>query len=276
MSSPRVTVLIVTYNRAEFLKEAIQSVLDQTYLGWELLIADDGSTDETGKVVQEFAARDARIRYIKSSHFGRIAKISNFGFRYAQGEYVAILDDDDEWLDPNKLKKQLEFLDKNPDYVACGGGFVLVNIKGEEIGRLFKPEKDEAIRLNAIFANPMINSTTLFRRSVAEKIGLYDESLPQFADWDFWLKMGLEGKLCNFQEYFLKYRMWEKGMSFSKQKECAKATRIIVPRYRRKYPNAFKGFLFMISYSVYAYIPNFIKKFTNPILSKLKKTIAAR
>ncbi len=276
MSTPKVTVLIATYNRSHLLDKAIHSVTLQVFGDWELLIADDGSTDATEKVVKNWETKDRRIKYLKSSHFGRIAKISNFGLRQAKGEYVAILDDDDEWFDPNKLQKQVSFLDKNPDYVGCGGGFVGFNLKGVELGQFFKPENDENIRAKAIFANPMANSTTLFRRSVAEKIGFYDESLPQFADWDFWLKLGLEGKLYNFQEYFSRYLMWDKSMSFSKQKECAKATRVIVPRYWRKYPGALKGFCFMFAYSFYAYLPNFIKKFLNPLLSTLKKIIASR
>lgn len=270
---PKVTVLIVTHNRAQFISRAIESVLTQTYESWELIVADDGSTDETEKVVRGLVKKDSRIKYLKGPHFGRIAKISNFGLKEAGGEYVAILDDDDYWIDPKKLEKQIRFLDENKDYVGCGGGFIVADKKGEEKIKTFKPEKNDDIKKNALVANPIVNATSVFRFAVAKKIGLYDESMLQFADWEFWLKIGLEGKLYNFQEYFTKYQMWEGGMSFSKQKEAASSAIRIVSRYRKLYPRYPKALLFVCSYYLYAQLPDIIKKTLNPALSRIKKAI---
>lgn len=88
----------------------------------------------------------------------------------------------------------------------------MINQEGNTTAKILKPENDADIRKVMLFANPMANSSTIFRRSVAEKLGLYDETMLQFADWDFWLKMGLEGKIYNFPEYFLSYRMWGGGI----------------------------------------------------------------
>lgn len=271
--SPKVSVLIATYNRAQFISRAIKSVLDQTYKDWELIIADDGSTDETEKVVLGFGKKESRIIYLKAPHFGRIAKISNFGLKHAKGEYVAILDDDDHWCDPEKLSKQVKFLDENSEYVGCGGGFIVIDENQKVKMKFFKPERNEDIRKNFLIANPMANSTAMFRLSAAQKVGLYDESLPQFADWDFWLKMGVAGKLYNFQEYFSYYLMWNKSMSFSKQKETSYSALIIIPRYKNNYPHYFKARIFVLLYYIYARLPEFIKNFLNPILSNLKKII---
>lgn len=270
--SPKVTVLIATYNRSQFVGRAIESVLNQTLEDLEIIIADDGSSDNTEAIVRGLASQDSRIKYLKGPHFGRIAKISNFGLKEARGEYVAILDDDDWWIDSRKLEKQVQFLENNPDHVGCGGGFVVVDKEGGEKLRALKPESNDDIRKNALVANPMVNATTVFRLEAAKKAGFYDETMLQFADWDFWLKLGLLGRLYNFQEYFIKYQMWEGGMSFSKQKEAASSGLRIVSRYKNLYPRYPKAIALACAYYLYARLPDFIKKSLNPILSRIKKT----
>jgi len=272
---PLVSILMATYNRAGFLPRAIRSVLNQSYQGWELLVADDGSVDETKKTVEELAAKDARIRYLWHSHTGRIAVISNFGLRRVQGKYVAVLDDDDYWIDADKLSKQVGFLENNPEYAGCGGGIMLTDQEGRSYGGVKKPESDQAIRKNALIANPMANSTTLFRYDAAKEIGFYDESLLQFADWDFWLKMNLIGKLYNFPEYFGTYTMWSGGSSFKKQRQAARSGLTIIFRYRGKYGSFWLALLSGSAYFIYAYLPNRLKSFWNPILSRLKKKLFA-
>lgn len=268
---PKVSILLTTFNRVQLLDRAIQSAIDQDFKDWELIIADDGSTDDTEKIGREWEKKDNRIKYLRASRFGRIAKISNFGLKQAKGEYIAVLDDDDMWAAKDKLTKQTKFLDENPDYVGCGGGYIIIDKNEKEKFRLLKPEEHEAIVENALLANPMVNTTTMFRRNVAKEIGFYDESLPEFADWDFWLKMGLRGKLYNFPEYFVRYQMWDIGSSFAKQKGTAYSTLQIVPRYKSKYPHYKRAILLAYTYRTYTFLPNFIKKFSNPILSKLKK-----
>jgi len=273
MPNPKVSILIATYNRANLLGRAIESVVDQDFKDWELLIADDGSTDDTEKVVRTFSSTDARIKYLRGPHFGRIAKISNFGLKEAKGEYVAILDDDDHWCDPQKLTKQVKFLDEHKDYVACGGGFIVVDEDQKVKMKFFKPQTDQEIRKNFLIANPMANSTSMFRLVSAKKVGLYDETILQFADWDFWLKLGLKGKLYNFPEYFSYYLMWAKSMSFSKQKETASSALVILPRYKNYYPRYKKAIITIFAYNIYVRFPSFIKSFLNPLLSNLKKAI---
>ncbi|MDO8574548.1 MAG: glycosyltransferase family 2 protein [bacterium] len=273
MSPLKVSILITTWNRAHLISRAIQSAIDQNFKDWELIIADDGSTDNTEKICKEWEKKDHRIKYLRAPHFGRIAKISNFGLKHTQGEYIAILDDDDMWAATDKLDKQVKFLDENKDYVACGGGYVIIDKNEKEKSRLLKPEEHESIIENALLANPMVNTTTIFRKSIAEKIGFYDETLPEFADWNFWLKMGLEGKLYNFPLHFAYYQMWDTGSSFSKQKGTAYSSLQIVPRYKGKYPHYKKAITLAYAYYIYTLLPNFIKKFLNPVLSRFKKTI---
>ncbi len=271
MMKPKVSVLMATWCRPKIIGEAIQSVLDQTFQDWELIVADDGSPDETPQVMAEWQKKDRRIKYVRIEHAGRIAIVSNAGLRAAQGEYVAILDDDDAWSDPDKLQKQVEFLDGHPDYVACGGGMITVDEAGRELGRFLKPETDEAIKRMALSANPLVNSTTVFRRIANGVPALYDESLPQFADWGFWLELGRKGKFYNFKEYFVRYRMWDKSSSFTKQKANAQAALVIVKRYRNYYPGFGRAFALAVAYRAYVALPVFVRRLLNPVLSAGKK-----
>ena len=118
MNRPKVSIIIPTYNRAKLLSRAIKSVLDQTFKDFELIIVDDGSTDNTKGVVEEFQKKDSRIKYIWQENSGAPAKPKNTGIRQARGEYVAFLDDDDEWF-PKKLEKQIELFEDNIGFVGC-------------------------------------------------------------------------------------------------------------------------------------------------------------
>ncbi len=270
MANPKVSVLMTTYNRPQFVGQSIQSVIDQTLKDWELVISDDSENNATEKVVEPFADKDKRIHYFHRLKKGSIANSSNFALGKATGEYVAILDDDDWWMDPKKLEKQIAFLDTHRDYIGCGGGFVSINKDGKETGKILKQRDDAAIRRVALYANPMANSTTMFRRVEA---GFYDESLPQFADWDFWLHAGKIGKLYNFPDYFLAYRMWHEGASFLYQKTNVNAAFVIIRRYKHDYPGFTKAYILTAMYWIYARFPAFIRNGMNEFLSRLKKAL---
>ncbi len=108
MHTPKVSVIIITYNRAHLLKTAMQTVFDQTFEDFELLIIDDASTDDTENTVKSF--HDPRVRYVKHAQNQREGGARNTGMQHAEGEYIAFFDDDDEWL-PNKLQLQVDLLD---------------------------------------------------------------------------------------------------------------------------------------------------------------------
>ncbi|MDE2100206.1 MAG: glycosyltransferase family 2 protein [Patescibacteria group bacterium] len=271
--NPKVSVLIATHNRSRFLSRAVESVLSQSFKDLEVIISDCRSTDDTAEVARNFEKKDSRVHYFQGEPTKRIAATSNFGLKHARGQYVAILDDDDLWTDSEKIKKQVEFLDENPEYVACGGGMVAVDKNGKEMFKFLKPLSDKDIKSRALFANPMANSTTLFRMDAAKKVGLYDESLLQFADWDFWLKIGKAGKLSNFPEYFTNYTIWEKGQSFAKQRENAVSAVVIVLRYKRYYKGFIGALTLALLYLGYAYLPSWLRSWINPTLTRLKKTI---
>ncbi len=273
MHDPRVSIIMATWNRGHAIGRGIQSAREQTFTDWELVIIGDGPPSDTEAIIREWVKKDERIIYKRIEHVGRIAVVSNTGLAMARGEYVAILDDDDWWLDERKLEKQVAFMDSHPDCVACGGWYAVVDTEGTEIARVQKPEDDAAIRRVALAANPIANSSAFFRRSLGAR---YDESLKQFADWDFWLMLGKKGKLYNLPEYFLAYRMWHGGSSFMFQRENARAALRIVRRYRDDYPGYPKAIVLATAYLWYTFLPSWVRRTTNRSLSRLKKFLFSR
>jgi glycosyltransferase involved in cell wall biosynthesis len=273
MEKPTVSIVTAAWSRAQYIGIGIQSAINQTFKDWELIIIDDGSPDNTAEVIAEWQKKDSRIKYSRIEHAGRISVVSNVALRHARGEFIAILDDDDYWTDPRKLEKQVAFLKAHPDYIACGGWFTTVDGDGKETAKLQKPETDEAIRRIMLFANGIANSSSMFRR---EPAGFYDETLKGFADWDFFLRLGKLGKLYNFPEYFLAYRMWHKGGSVVDQKKNAAAALVIVHRYRNDYPGYAKAIVLTRLHWLYAQLPLWIRRATHASLSRIKKMLFSR
>lgn len=279
MTNPKVSILMATYNRAGMISRTIESVLEQSFKDWELIIADDGSTDDTQEVVRawqkkepfDMAQGNPRIVYLRRESNQGISKNYNMGLRAARGEYVAMIDDDDPWRDKEKLKKQVEFLDKNPEYVGCGAGVIVVDGNGRELYRYLKPQTDAQIRARMLFSNLMANSTTMFRRATGEAVGWYDESARYSGDRDFWLKLGLKGKLCNFPEYFSYYTMTGSNTSIAKIRPHLKASLAIMRRYKNNYPHYAVALVFNWIQYGYSFLPFFIRRPLHYSLARLKR-----
>jgi glycosyltransferase involved in cell wall biosynthesis len=275
MNVPKVTIVMLTYNRPQMIGRAIASATAQTLADWELVIVQDGDNPETEVLVQQWSATDARIRFFRRGLVGSIAEASNFALEQARGEYVAILDDDDWWASPGKLASQVAFLDQRPDYVATGGGYIVVDQHGKQRGHFYKPESDQAIRAKALIANPIANSTAMFRRVVNGNPVRYDASLRQFADWDFWLAMGSLGKLHNVPEDLAYYALWDGGSSFKHQKANAWAGLRIIGKHRRAYRGYVWALPMSLLYLAYAHLPMGLKRISYESLSALKKALTA-
>ena len=262
-----------TYNRAAMLRAAVKSVQGQSFTDWELIIADDGSTDDTPEVVAHLQATEPRITYVRNDVNRGISINYNSGLRRARGEYVAMIDDDDAWIPRDKLARQIKFLDEHRDYAGCGGGIVVVDTAGREKYRYLKPERDEQIRALMLYSNPMANSTTLFRRTVGEQVGWYDESTRYSGDRDFWLKAGLQGKLYNFPDYFSYYTMSGDNTSIAKLKPHLAASLLIMKRYKRDYPHYAPALALNQLQYAYSFLPVWFRKIIHTALARLKRAV---
>ncbi len=268
---PRISIIMGTYSRAQLIEHAVASVQAQSFSDWELVIADDGSSDNTISVVEKLMQKDSRIVFIKNSVNQGISKNYNSAFRVTRGTYIAMIDDDDPWIDPNKLETQVKFLDENPDYVGCGGGVIVVDGAGRELYRYLKPETDTNIRKRMLFSNPMANSTTMFRREVGARVSWYDETTRYSGDRDFWLKMGLAGKLYNFPLYFSYYTMNGANTSIVNIRPHLASSLAVMKRYRGKYSGYLSALLFNKIQYLYAGLPLSIRNRTHYFFAQAKR-----
>ncbi len=188
--APLVTVTVTTYNRAGMVIEALDSVFAQTYPNFEVVVVDDGSTDDTRRVIQE--RYGDRLTYIYQENQGP-AVARNTSVRAARGEYIALMDDDDLWL-PTKLEKQMAALEEHPDcalaYCAC----LQASADGQNTGKIHRSTDRGRTGDNfALFLRQAVITETcvILRRRAFDELGLFDEELPTGKDTDLFLRVAL-------------------------------------------------------------------------------------
>lgn len=258
---PKVSIIILTKDRAELLKKALLSVQAQTFKDYEVVVVNDGSSDNTEKILQDFKItrfKDYEIERFKDLKI--ITHQTSVGITASRqeallavsGEYIAFLDDDDEWIDADKLAKQVKYLDEHPETVLCGGGIAITRLQDEKIIRLknykiarFRPVTDEKIRKSMLLRNNFFTSTVMFRRAAALSAGGFVKDQDDFAeDYDLWLRLGKLGKMYNFQEAFTAYRL--PHYNKSKVKDFLKKQLRLIKREREAYPYYFLAYLILI------------------------------
>ena len=193
-STPLVSIVIPTYNHANFLGKSLESIIDQTYNNWEAIVIDNHSTDETNQVIDKF--KDSRIQYFKISNYGIIAKSRNFGINVAKGDWIAFLDSDDWWT-KDKLEICLKNIDQNIDFIYHKLEIIydksksLLNRK-RYIGRqLNKPILHNLLTSQIEEGNAIGNSSVLVRKDILIRIGGISENRDLVASEDFntWLRV---------------------------------------------------------------------------------------
>lgn len=235
---PLVSVMMASYDRAPLIGQAIESVMAQNYPNWELLVLDDASKDNTYDVVQDFMARDSRIKWLPAHHNLGINKNRNRGFERAIGEYIAILDSDDYWADPRKLEKQVGFLESHPDHALVGTGIMTVDGQDRKLGALEFALDDASIRRRMLMKNQFTHSSVLLRASALPLPSPYDESgfVSIWEDYELFLRLGLRHKFANLPEMTTAYRLHSGNITKARRLEGARAHLNIIRKYRHDYP----------------------------------------
>ena len=184
---PKVSVILPTYNRASLIGRAIKSILNQTFNDFELLIIDDGSVDDTEKVVKTFA--DTKVTYKKHEENKGAAAARNTGIHLARGEFIAFNDSDDEWM-PEKLERQIKkFSEVNSNIGVIYCGYIAVSQQTNR--EIFRSTPMEKGKIYPRILQGCITGTftPLIKQACFEKVGLFDETLPSCQDWDMWIRI---------------------------------------------------------------------------------------
>lgn len=209
-----VSVIIPAYNHAAFLLKTIESVLDQDWRDYEIIVVDDGSKDDTPAVAARFGSA---IRYIPQTNHG-MAATRNIGVRHASGDLISFLDDDDLWL-PHYLSTVWAHFQADPDLAALHTGFQLTSDKqGSDFPargtRTVPPHELYESLVEGGFFPP---SSVTVRRTCLESVGLFDEGLQGYADWELWLRICRERKFIGIPDVLVKYRIHAGGLSSNVQ-----------------------------------------------------------
>jgi glycosyltransferase involved in cell wall biosynthesis len=211
-SEKLVSVIIPTFNSAPYLKAAIESVLKQTYGNLEILVIDDGSTDNTKEILADYIINKS-IRYIYKKNGGP-ASARNEGIKNSAGEFIAFLDADDTWCDNEKIKKQVLFLQENPEHGVVGTNEILM-LKDGKFLKSKKKLKDSEIKKLMLFRNEFTQSSVMMRKDVINKAGLFDEEGLYIAmeDYEYWARIGRSYKMANIEDCCVMYRAVGAGIS---------------------------------------------------------------
>ena len=211
---PILSVVMTVYNGEKYLREAIDSILAQTFSDFELIFINDGSTDKTSKILNSY--KDPRIKIIDQSNKGLVASL-NHGIKAAGGKYIARHDADDG-SEPTRFAKQVRVLNERPRVVMVGTSMKVMDSQGKILHEHFVLINNNELRQELLVRSPFAHGSVMFRKDVAVRAGLYNQKYWPAEDYELWLRMCEHGELTNIDEPLYIYREHEGGISFTNQK----------------------------------------------------------
>ena len=222
---PRVSVIIPTYNRSELLVKAVASVLDQSFGDFELLVIDDCSPDDTREKIESVG--DSRVTYFRNPENKGVSGSRNFGIEKSQGEYRAVLDDDDEWL-PEKLERQVGILDNGPSNLGLVyTGSLSVDLATGSLIETTIPRYKGNVLNDLAVLNFIPTSSVLVRRECFTKIGLFDENLSYAEDFDLWIRISTEFLIDYIRDPLLVHKDHPQTTTANNKKVAVNVRRIL-------------------------------------------------
>ena len=233
-NNPLVSIVIPTYNREDFIEEAVDSVISQTYKNWELFIVDDGSTDNTEGVVKKYLT-DSRVSYHKKENGGQSSG-RNFGYKISSGEFIAFLDSDNYWH-AERLEKSVNAANDNPDCGVIYADNITVDEQGNEMHRDIMRRYSGDITAKLMYDNFVTINTSMIKRECIEVMGLLDESFRRAPDYEFWLRLSTKYKFYYLPEFVAYYREFPGQISADKYGRF-EANRNILEHFFKAYPDA--------------------------------------
>jgi len=228
MIQPKVTILMPAYNASLYIKESIESMLNQSFSDFELLIINDGSKDNTSEVVKSIV--DERIRLVENEQNLGLANTLNKGMKLAKGEYLARMDADD-LSTPNRLQTQVDYLDSHPDVILCS---MAMHQFGAIEKDLVLPQDFERIKIDLLFASAIGHASSMWRNQefIEKKLFFKQDEFPA-EDFGLWTRAVREGKLVNLPEIMYMYRIYPEQVTADKTRSIEKC-HLVIKRYIRQ------------------------------------------
>lgn len=209
-----ISIILSTYNWSKFLEESILSVLSQSYKLFEFIIINDASSDnQVERIIFKYLKKDCRIIYIKNEVNIWLTQSLNKWINLSTWRYIARIDDDDTWIDKDKLKKQIRFMEKNLDYWLCWSSVIVVDTLNN-FKKINMKENDSEIRKTLLRSNQFIHSSVLIRTSTLNSV--WWKYLPSYnwaEDYELWLRIWAVSSLYNMQDFLVQYRKLPNSIS---------------------------------------------------------------
>ena len=215
-----VSIVIPVHNGEKYIKESIDSCLAQTYSNIEILVVDDKSTDSTLEILKGYGEKITVLPVEKQNGLGNVI---NIGIRASKGKYIARMDADDIMY-PDRIEKQVEYLENNPSCVAVGGQIDIINENSDITGHREYAQNDKDLKKNRFLFQPFAHPAVTLRKSTLEEIGLYPEDMWKVEDVKLFLILSTKGEFANLPDTVLKYKMTFQTESQSKMVEHFKLT----------------------------------------------------
>lgn len=213
MDEPTVSVLLSVYNDEAFVREAVESIRRQTFEDWELVVVDDGSTDDTPAILDEQADEDERVRVLRNEANRGLTRSLNKGLEACRGRHVARQDADDRSY-PTRLERQVAFLEAHDDVGLLGTGYHRVDEDGEVFQRNRHPTDHAGIRWQLLFHNAFCHTSVLLRRTHLDRLdSWYDETLPYSQDYELWTRMAKRTRCANLPTALVAHRTHSAAIS---------------------------------------------------------------
>jgi len=211
VQSPIISVILPVYNGQAYLKTAIESILNQTFTNFELIVIDDGSTDQSDAIIKSFS--DQRIRHVSQKNRGLAATL-NRGIRLARGTFIARQDQDDI-SHSTRFREQIQFLNRHPRHAMVGSWAHIWKDKRDTGRQLRHPEKNAVLKFELLFNNPFVHSSIMIRKSVFDQVGGYttDPKRQPPEDYELWSRVAEKFEVANIPKILLTYRSIQTGMS---------------------------------------------------------------
>lgn len=227
MSHVKISVLIPAYNSEKFISKSIESVIDQNFSDFEIIIVDDGSNDATKEIVKMYKRKNSKIRLFLKSNSG-ITDSLNFGLKFCTGKWIARLDTDD-LCESNRLKKQLLIAESSNKLGLVGSDAVFINKFDQNLFYYSYPQNHEKLKNNLLSCKHFFpHSSAFYNRELVESLGGYRERAGVSEDWDLWLRIANKKEIKNINEPLVKIRIHDSQISKKNYIKQAYDTKIVI------------------------------------------------
>lgn len=235
----KLSIIVTAFNSEKFVRSSLDSIYDSDLKDYEVILVDDGSTDNTKNILAEYVDKNSNTRLLINARNYGIPISRNRALLIAEGEYIAIHDSDDISL-PGRFQKEIQFLDENKQIDFMGGHAIKISATGEVLGCMAYPPKHTRGAwdvINRYKLNPIIDPSCMYRRNVIVQQGGYtlDPKLRTVLDFHLWCRLLVDGcQLANLQEPLIKYRINPQGVTRTENNTMVEATDLVWATFRRR------------------------------------------